>query len=398
MERRGTRGQLNLDRAGSGFGSAGDLGDHRSGQSVLRLLPPHREGAHGHFILHPGDHTVRVPCVELEEVGMDVDLGRLEIRVVVVVPLAGEDQVHAVIHVGANDRRELEIVVGSGQPLFFVEQIDQTILVHHGRLFPLLLGEGDRHADKVNVIELPVRIDRAETPTSLLAGLCRLGGPLTVGILVDRLQPGGAAMVRREGHALAEVRLEQRPGHLARRRVKENSRSGAVIPLGGPLILGVLRSALALAPGNVSVPLPVPHRRVIGHDLALLVVGVARLTLSRNEHFDPILDVHDHRIGFPVRLLALVDDLEGLAEPVDGRADQLVRRDTLPHAALTIRQLTHIRHRVGMRCADLEGVVEPAVPPHARDIVMRHVAVIEEFTGQVLTATTAALRFQVERF
>ena len=42
---------------------------------------------------------------------MDVDLGRLEVRVVVVVPFAGQDQVDAVIHVGADDRRELEIVI-----------------------------------------------------------------------------------------------------------------------------------------------------------------------------------------------------------------------------------------------------------------------------------------------
>ena len=365
---------------------------------MLGLLPPHGERPDRHFVLHPGDHTVRIPGVELEEVGMDVDLGRLEVRVIVVVPFAGQQQVHAVIHVGADDGGQFQIVIGSGQTLFFVKDVDQTILVHHGRLFPLLLSKGDRHADKVNVVMLPIGVVRAQAPTALFARHRRLGGPLTVCILVNRLQPWRTAVVRRERHALAEMRLEQRPGHFSCRRIEQDRRSGAVIPLRGPRILRIRSGAFPLTTGNVTVPLPVPHRRIVGHDLALLIVGVARLTLGRHEHLDPILDVHDHRIGLPVRLLALVDDLEGLAEPVDGGTDQLIRRDTLLHTAQAIRQLAHIRHRVGVRIADLQRVVEPAVPPHARHIVVRNVAVIEELAGQVLTATAAAFRFQVERF
>ena len=69
---------------------------------------------------------------------MDVDLGRLEIRVIVVVPLARQQQVHTVIHVGADDGRELEVVVRSGQVLLFMEHVDQTVLVDHRRLFALL--------------------------------------------------------------------------------------------------------------------------------------------------------------------------------------------------------------------------------------------------------------------
>ena len=72
--------------------------------------------------------------------GVDVDLGRLEIRVVVVVPLARQQHIHTVIDIGTNDCGELQIVIRSGQTLFFMKHVDQAVLVDHGRLFPLLLG------------------------------------------------------------------------------------------------------------------------------------------------------------------------------------------------------------------------------------------------------------------
>ncbi len=397
VERRGAGSHLNLDAGGSGLGAADDLGDHRSRQPVLRLLAPHRERPDRHFIFESGDHAVRVPCVELEEVGMDVDLRRLEVRVVVVVPFARQHQIHAVVDVGADDRRELEIVVGPGQTLLLMEQVDQAVLVHDGRLFPLLLGQGDRHADEVNVVELLIGVLRAETPASLLARLGRLGGPFTVGILVDRLQPGRAVVVRGERHPLAEVRLEQRPRHPARGRVEKNGGPGAVVPLGGGGILRILRGALALADGDVAVPLPVPHGGVVGHDLAFLVFRMARFTGGRHPHLDPVLDVHDGRIGFPVGLLALVDDLELLAEPIDGRADQLVGRHAELHAALPVRQFRQVRHRVGMTRADLQRIVEPAVAPHARHVMVGDVAMVEELARQMLAAAAAALRLEVER-
>ncbi len=59
----------------------------------------------------PGDHAIRIPRIKLEEVGMDVDLGRLEVRVIVVVPLAGQQQIDAVIHVGADDGREFQVII-----------------------------------------------------------------------------------------------------------------------------------------------------------------------------------------------------------------------------------------------------------------------------------------------
>ncbi len=329
---------------------------------------------------------------------MDVDLRRLEVREVVVVPLAGQDRIHAIIHVGADDRGELEIVVGAGQPLLLVEDVDQPVLVGDRRLLPLRFRQGDRHPDKVNVVELAIGVLRAEAPAALLPRLRRFAGPLAVLILVDRLQPGRAVVVRRERIALAEVRLQQRPGHLARDRVEEDRRPGAVVPLGGGGVLRILGRALPLALGHIAVPLPIPHGRVIGHDLALLVVRMARLALRRQEHLDPVLDVHHDRVGLPVGLLVPGHDLEGLAEPIDRRADQLVGADAGPQPALTIRQLAEVRHGVGVVLADLQGVVHASVAPHARDVMVRHVAVEQELARQVLRLSGAALGLEIERF
>jgi hypothetical protein len=141
---------------------------------MFGLLAPHGERPDRHFVLESGNHAVRVSGVELEEVGMDVDLGRLEIRVIVIVPFAREEHVHTIVHIGANDRRELHVIVRPGQPFFFVQHIDQAVLVHDGRLFALLLGQGDRHAEEVNVVMLAIGIVRTETPSALLARLGRL--------------------------------------------------------------------------------------------------------------------------------------------------------------------------------------------------------------------------------
>ena len=66
--------------------------------------------------------------------------------------------------------------------------------------------------------------------------------------------------------------------------------------------------------------------------------------------------------------------------------------ETELHPALTIRQFPQIRHDVVAHVALLKRVVDAAVPPHARDIVVRHVAVEQEFAGQMLAAAAAAFR------
>src|SRR5262249_49097140 len=203
---------------------------------------------------------------------------------------------------------------------------------------------------------------------------------------MNRLQPGCAAVVCREWHTLAVVRFEQRPCHLARGRVKENGWSGAVIPLRRPFVFGILRSAFSFADRNVAVPLPVPHGRIVGHDLALFVTRMTWLTLGWHEHLNPILYISHRLAQLPICFSSLIHDLERLAEPIDGCADQLIGADTELHSALSIRQFLQIRHRVGVARAGLERVIEPPVPPHARYVMVRDMAVIEEFPRYVLSS------------
>jgi hypothetical protein len=89
-----------------------------------------------------------------------------------------------------------------------MEHVNEPVFVDDGRLFSLLFRQGDRHPQEVKVVKLLIGIVRAKTPTALLTWLGRLAGPFAVRILVNRFQPGRAAMVGREGHTLAEVRLE----------------------------------------------------------------------------------------------------------------------------------------------------------------------------------------------
>ncbi len=131
--------------------------------------------------------------------------------------------------------------------------------------------------------------------------------------------------------------------------------------------------------------------------MALLIILVAGLPLRRQEHRHPILERHHGRRRLPIAL-ALLDDLELLAEPIDRLADQLVRGNRGLDAALAIRQLAQIRHHVVPQITLLNRVVHAPVAPHAGHIVVRNVAMEEEVAGQLLAETGTALRFQVEGF
>ena len=72
---------------------------------------------------------------------------------------------------------------------------------------------------------------------------------------------------------------------------------------------------------HVSDPFPVPHSGVIRHDLAFFVIRVAGLAHGRYPHLNPVLNIHNRRIRFPVRLLTFVNDLELFAKPIDGGPD-----------------------------------------------------------------------------
>ena len=171
----GPFGHLDRDGFGSCLDRLGQLAIHRNRQACLLRLREHGKRPDGHFPFHSGDHPVGSPGVELEEVGVNVDLGRLEIGVIIIVPLACQNRIDTIIHVGAKNGRILQIVVGSRQTLFFVKHIEKTVFVDNRLFLPLFWREFNREPDEVNIIH-PRDIGpfRTETPTTLLARLGRL--------------------------------------------------------------------------------------------------------------------------------------------------------------------------------------------------------------------------------
>ncbi len=264
----------------------------------------------------------------------------------------------------------------------------------------------------MQVVLLPARAFRTQAPPPLLAGFggggvflvgsgpaaarlrSRIGG---VGQHVERFQPGRAPVVAGKGHPLPEVRRHVRPRQFAGVRAELDG-----MPLAGMrrFILGPLNGRLPLGQGRVGFPGVIPHRAVVGQNLALLVVRVAGLAFGRQHVFHPVLDVDDRGFLRPLAL-AFVHDLELLAEPVHGPADQLVGRDPLGDPPFAVGKLLERRHHVCAAegiIAVLQGVVHPPVPPHARDVVMRHMAVEQKVPRQPLAQPGTAFGLQVQRF
>ncbi len=241
---------------------------------------------------------------------------------------------------------------------------------------------------------LAARVLRAQAPVAVFARQRLIDALLSVGIPADHLQPGRAHVVRGEHHAPAEVRRQMRPRHLPGQRLEHDRVPFARV---GGLVLRIVDLALLLAHRHVAVPRPIQDGGVVGDGLALLVILVTGLAHRRQLHFHPVLDGDRGRVGFPVAL-ALLDDLELLAEPVDRLADQFVGGNRGLDAALAIRQLAQIRHHVVPQIALLDRVVHAPVAPHAGHVMVRDVAVEQEIAGQLLAEAGPALRFQVERF
>ena len=128
---------------------------------------------------------------------MGIDLRRLEIGVVVILPLAGQRPVDTIIDVGANDQGILQIIIRPNGRFFFMQHVDQAGWVDHWRFVALLLGQGNRQLNKVNVVILfrPAfsgqRLQRPFSP-----GLALSAVSLAIVIHVNRLQPWRAHMFR----------------------------------------------------------------------------------------------------------------------------------------------------------------------------------------------------------
>ncbi len=221
---------------------------------------------------------------------------------------------------------------------------------------------------------------RTKTPWSLLSRSRRLGRVAAVIPPMNRLQPRRTAVARRERHSPTEMRPQPRPRQFSGPRVKEN-----LLPLarGRRLVVHPFVRRFRFGQSLHTIPGPIIDRRVIGQGLLLLCILVPWLALRRHLHFNPILDGDLGRIGFPIGLV--LGDLEFLASvPIDHRTHELIARDTGLHSADTVRQFNQRFHHVGLRTWRLQRVVHTPESPHARDIVLRDVAVEHEFSGQCL--------------
>ncbi len=119
------------------LGGFGKFSVHRDRQPLLFFFRKLCEGPHGLFIGHSRDHTIRRLIVELNEMEMGVDFGRLEVRDIIIVPFTGKQPIDAIINIGTNDEGILLVIVRAGFSFFFMDDIEQTMLINNGRLTTL---------------------------------------------------------------------------------------------------------------------------------------------------------------------------------------------------------------------------------------------------------------------
>ncbi len=411
MKRRGPFPHLEFDLGGAGLDIVRQDRIHRGREALLFLFTQHGKGAHRLLVGKTGDHPVGGLVVELDEVGMDIDLRHLEIRGVVIHPLALQDHVHAVVDVGPVDQRPGQVGIRPDGRLLLMQNVNRPVRVDHSLLLSDGLIHRDRSFDKVNGVLLSSSVLGAEAPPPLLARPCGQGcllfgspdaariGWQRPGVLghMNRLQPGGRAVVPGKWYPLSEVWLEMRPGQLARLRLKQDGRAPA--RHGGFIFRkGELLSHLRLAERPIALPAPVPHRGVVGQDLALLIRSVTRLSGRRQHQLDPFLDRDLRNRLRPVGLL--LRDIPFLVIPIHRLADQFVGGDRPGDSALAVRQFLEGRHGIGADrriIPGLQRVVDPPVGPHARDVMMRDVAVEQEITRQLLAEPRSALGLQIQR-
>ena len=306
------RGVLHRDALAALARRRGDHRIHRSRQALLLLLFQEGERPHRLLIRHAGDDAVRRLIIELEKMRVNIDLRGLEVCEIVVLPFAGERPVHTVVHARAEHQRKPQVIILSNCRFLLMEHVDEAGLVYDRLFFAMSLADFNRHFNEMDVVILPPRVLRTETPDAVLAWSGWIDTLAAVIPLANHLQPWRRIVVMREHHALAEMWLEVRPRNLAGARLEEERH-----PLAGLLrfVPGIGNRALLLGHGGTALPRPIHHRGIIGDNLFFLVGLVTRQTLVRKLHFDPIFNRHDGRVALPIGL-AFVDNLEGLAEPI----------------------------------------------------------------------------------
>ena len=280
-----------------------------------------------------------------------------------------------------------------------MDDVQQPIRIDHGRLIALGRGQFDRKLDEVDVILLRTRPIRTQAPPPVFPRLRRLYGRLAIFVQVDHFQPRSRIPVRRKWHPFAEVRRQPRPRDFSRRRLEpDRPPFSRFIALPFRMVFGIPGRAFFFTHRTFAVPGPIDHGRIIRFKLADLVFRMTGKTASRQLHFDPIINPNDGRIGIPIGFLAVIDQVELLAEPTHGGTDQLVGRHGPGNTPDTIGQFTKRGHDVVLDAGHLQGVVDPPVPPHTGHVMVRHVAMEQEVARQILTEPRAAFGFQIQRF
>src|SRR5437016_1335950 len=152
---------------------------------------------------------------------MNIDLRGLEVCEIVVLPLAGERPVHAVVHARAEHQRKPQVIILSNRLFFLVKHIDKAGLVYDRLFFAMSLTDFNRHFNEMDVVILPSRVLRTETPDAILAWSGWLDTLAAVIPLANHLPPSRRIVVIREHHALAAMWIEVRPRNVAGGRLEE---------------------------------------------------------------------------------------------------------------------------------------------------------------------------------
>ena len=266
---------------------------------------------------------------------MNVQLRHLEVGEIIIIPFTGQQQIHAVIHVGTNNQRNGFFRICFYFRHILIDNIDQTIFIDDRRSITNRTRKLDRGVDEDQIVLPASSASGAKAPTPLLTrfGTTRilhsgitsrttgfgLSNNLRIRLQVERLQPGSTTMIASERYTLTEMRRHMRPRQFAvliklKRMTFTRSRRN---------VLRCFQSRFTLGKSLVAFPIVIPYRSVIGKDLASFVIRMTGLPLGREHVLNPVFDVNDRSFFGPVAF-STINNFELLTKPVHGFTDQFV--------------------------------------------------------------------------
>ena len=124
---------------------------------------------------------------------MRVDLRRLEIDMVVILPFTGQHPIDAIVNIGADYQRILDVAFPH-LLFFFVQDIDETVLSQW--LASALACQSTSLAfDEMHVVLLRAGILRTHAPPAVFPWFGGIGTGQSVLIQMDHIQPGSRIVV-----------------------------------------------------------------------------------------------------------------------------------------------------------------------------------------------------------